>query len=99
FLMGFTILIDMGESSQSDFVFSQDLLESITDGVRLRLQQSNVPFDSLTTSVLPIRSVGVKGDYRTYEHPIELRVEYQGQRCRVPHQLMEDISKEIVNRI
>ena len=96
--MGFPILVDMRESSQPDFVFPQDSLESITEAIRQRLEQSAVPFDSLNMSVLPIRSVGVKGDYRTYEHPIELRVEYQGQRCHIPHQLTEDISREIVNR-
>jgi GMP synthase (glutamine-hydrolysing) len=96
--MGFPILVDMCESSQSGFVFPQDSLDSITNAIRQRLEQSAISFDNLNTSVLPIRSVGVKGDYRAYEHPIELRITCQGQRCHVPHLLIEDISREIVNR-
>jgi GMP synthase (glutamine-hydrolysing) len=96
--MGFPILVDMRESSQSDFVFPQDSLDSISEAIRQRLAQSAISFDNLNTSVLPIRSVGVKGDYRAYEHPIELRITYQGQRCHVPHVLIEDLSREIVNR-
>lgn len=96
--MGFPILVDMCESSEPDFVFPSSALESISETAHRHLVQAVVPFDQLELSVLPIRSVGVKGDYRAYEHPVELRVSSQGQRCHIPHQIMQEISREIVNR-
>lgn len=96
--MGFPILVDMRESSEPGFVFPRPSLDSIAATVHRHLAQAAVPYDQLNLSVLPIRSVGVKGDYRAYEHPVELRVEYCGQRCQIPHQVTEGISREIVNR-
>jgi GMP synthase PP-ATPase subunit len=96
--MGFPILVDMRESSESDFVFPRPSLDSIAAATQRHLAQATVPFDDLDLSILPIRSVGVKGDYRAYEHPVELRVTYHGQRCQIPHQVTEAISQEIVNR-
>lgn len=96
--MGFPILVDMRESSEPGFVFPQSSLDTIAAAVRRHITQAAAPCDRLNLSVLPIRSVGVKGDYRAYEHPVELRVEYRGQRCPLPHEVTEAISREIVNR-
>lgn len=96
--MGFPILIDMRESSEPDFKFPQNVLYSVANIVRQDLEQSRVAYSDLNVSVLPIRSVGVKGDYRTYEHPVEIRIKDQNRRCDIPHQLIGNISKEIANR-
>jgi GMP synthase (glutamine-hydrolysing) len=96
--MGFPILVDMRESCEPGFVFPAPSLDSIVATARRHCTQAAVLSDRLDLSVLPIRSVGVKGDYRAYEHPVELRVTYRGQRCQIPHQVTEALSREIVNR-
>ncbi len=96
--MGFPILVDMQESTEATFSFPPETLEQVTGSTRRILEEADVSFESLNVSVLPIRSVGVKGDYRAYEHPIELRIVDEGQRSHVPDQVLEDISKEIVNQ-
>jgi GMP synthase (glutamine-hydrolysing) len=54
--------------------------------------------------LLPIRSVGVMGDKRTYAHPIVLRLisSEDGMTAdwsRVPYELLETISNRIVNEV
>jgi len=97
--MGFPILIDFQDVSEPGFSFPQDVLSKIKEIVYERLQASEVHYTDLEVSVLPIRSVGVKGDYRTYEHPVEIRITTQDRRCNVSHDLLESISKEIGNKI
>jgi GMP synthase (glutamine-hydrolysing) len=96
--MGFPILVDMHESSDSEFMLPDAIQQHLHRTIEERLQLAGVGFDELATSVLPIRSVGVKGDYRTYEHPVEMRVTRHGKRCEIPHDITEAISTEIANR-
>lgn len=54
--------------------------------------------------LLPIRSVGVMGDQRTYAHPIVLRLinsedGMTADWARVPYELLETISNRIVNEV
>jgi len=54
--------------------------------------------------LLPIRSVGVMGDQRTYAHPIVLRLIQSedgmtADWARVPYDLLETISNRIVNEV
>jgi GMP synthase (glutamine-hydrolysing) len=54
--------------------------------------------------LLPIRSVGVMGDQRTYAHPIVLRLitsedGMTADWAKVPYQLLETISNRIVNEV
>ncbi|MEY4517905.1 MAG: synthetase, partial [Cyanobacteriota bacterium] len=54
--------------------------------------------------LLPIRSVGVMGDKRTYAHPIVLRfiTSEDGMTAdwaRVPYDMLETISNRIVNEV
>ena len=54
--------------------------------------------------LLPIRSVGVMGDERTYEHPVALRavVSTDGMTADwfpLPHDFLRDISNEIINKV
>jgi len=96
--MGFPILVDMRESSDPQFSLPDKIQQHLYRTIEERLQFAEVKYEKLMTSVLPIRSVGVKGDYRTYEHPVEIRVTQRGERCEVPHELTELISTEIANR-
>lgn len=97
--MGFPILIDMEESTDRQFCAPEIIQQHIREAVQKGLTQGGVSYGELRTSILPIRSVGVKGDYRTYEHPVEIRVlGADGLRCHVSHDVMETISIEIANR-
>jgi GMP synthase (glutamine-hydrolysing) len=54
--------------------------------------------------LLPVRSVGVMGDQRTYAHPIVLRLitsedGMTADWARVPYDLLESISNRIVNEV
>jgi GMP synthase (glutamine-hydrolysing) len=54
--------------------------------------------------LLPIRSVGVMGDQRTYAHPIVLRIVTSedgmtADWARIPYDVLEEISNRIVNEV
>ena len=54
--------------------------------------------------LLPVRSVGVMGDERTYKHPVALRavVSTDGMTAdwfRFPYDFLADISNEIINKV
>ncbi|MFM7572863.1 MAG: GMP synthase (glutamine-hydrolyzing), partial [Snowella sp.] len=54
--------------------------------------------------LLPVRSVGVMGDQRTYAHPIVLRLitsedGMTADWARVPYEVLEIISNRIVNEV
>lgn len=54
--------------------------------------------------LLPIKSVGVMGDERTYEHTIVLRIvtsvdAMTADWARIPHQILERISHRIINEV
>ena len=56
------------------------------------------------TVLLPIKSVGVMGDYRTYENVVAVRaVETQdfmtADWARIPHQVLATISNRIINEV
>ena len=96
--MGFPVLVDMAESAETDFSFSQELLQEINHTICNDLDDAGIVCDDVEASVLPIRSVGVKGDYRSYEHPVALRIINNNQRFYVSHQLMEEMSIKITNK-
>jgi len=54
--------------------------------------------------LLPIRSVGVMGDERTYEHVLALRAVdsvdgMTAQWSDIPHDILADISNSIINQV
>ena len=54
--------------------------------------------------LLPVRSVGVMGDERTYEHPVALRAVVSTDAMTAdwfpfPYDFLSDISNEIINRV
>ena len=95
--MGFPILIDMNES-RSDVAEASQRAADVDEWVRQWLESMGVAVSELKVSILPIRSVGVKGDHRTYEHPVQLWFGEDGHRSRISHELMEDLSRAITNR-
>ena len=56
------------------------------------------------TTILPSKSVGVKGDVRSYEHPIVLRAVISddamtAEWVRIPHEVLAEISNRILNEV
>ena len=54
--------------------------------------------------LLPVRSVGVMGDERTYEHPVALRAVVSTDAMtadwfRFPYDFLADVSNEIINKV
>ena len=54
--------------------------------------------------LLPVKSVGVMGDERTYEHPVALRavVSTDGMTADwfpLPHDFLAAVSNEIINKV
>lgn len=54
--------------------------------------------------LMPIRSVGVMGDQRTYAYPVVLRAVttedfMTAQWARLPYELLETVSRRIVNEV
>ncbi len=49
--------------------------------------------------VLPVRSVGIKGDAKAYEHPLCLAIRDEGGWVKLPDDLMESVSSRITNQV
>lgn len=71
------------------------------------LEEAKTLYDAIWQAgvvLLPVKSVGVMGDERTYEHPVALRavVSTDGMTAdwfHLPYDLMEKVSSDIINRV
>lgn len=97
--MGFPILINISEAIDTGYVFDDTRNKKIFKIVHDGLGSVSTLFDNIHSTVLPIKSVGVKGDYRSYEHPVELRIIKGNERANIPLEIIEEISKDITNGI
>jgi GMP synthase (glutamine-hydrolysing) len=88
---------------------TKDKLKMVADSdfiVREELIKANA-YDSvwqIFTAVLPVKSVGVMGDKRTYAHPIVLRAvtsedAMTADWARMPYELLAKISNRIINEV
>ena len=88
---------------------TEDKLRMVADSdfiVREELIKANA-YDSvwqIFTAVLPVKSVGVMGDKRTYAHPIVLRAvtsedAMTADWARMPYELLAKISNRIINEV
>jgi GMP synthase (glutamine-hydrolysing) len=88
---------------------TEDKLKMVADSdfiVREELIKANA-YDSvwqIFTAVLPVKSVGVMGDKRTYAHPIVLRAvtsedAMTADWARMPYELLAKISNRIINEV
>lgn len=80
--------------ADSDFIVREELLKAN--------QYDNVW--QILTALLPIKSVGVMGDKRTYAHPIVLRAvtsedAMTADWAKLPYDLLQRISSRIVNEV
>ena len=79
----------------------------LADAIFIEELRNNDLYDKVSQAFavfLPVRSVGVKGDARTYEHVIALRavetVDFMTARwARLPHEFLEKVSSRILNEV
>jgi GMP synthase (glutamine-hydrolysing) len=95
--MGFPILVDVDES-RSDVTDTNQKAADLDQWVLQWLEDRGMAVSEFQASILPIRSVGVKGDHRTYEHPVQMWFGEGGRRSHVSHELVEELSRAITNR-
>ncbi|MGA1866834.1 MAG: glutamine-hydrolyzing GMP synthase [Thermoplasmatota archaeon] len=81
---------------QDQDVMLKDLGESaeVQPGVEKGIREDTWGRENVRGSVLPVRSVGVKGDARSYEHPVALWVEGP-----VPWKELKLFSTRLINRV
>lgn len=87
----------------------QEKLKIVADSdfiVREELIKANAYNDvwQILTALLPVKSVGVMGDQRTYAHPVVLRAvtsedAMTADWAKLPYELLEKISNRIVNEV
>jgi len=63
------------------------------------LMENKIRYDTAQAFILPIKSVGVMGDSRTYEHPLCLRILRDGKILKIRHTVLESVSNELINQI
>lgn len=97
--MGFPILVDVQQSKATPIGITLADSTALIRWVEEWLKDRGVSVPSIEASVLPIRSVGVKGDHRTYEHPVQLSFWNNAGRSYIPDDVIEDLSRAITNRI
>jgi len=98
--MGFPILVDMAESYSALDETALKESSTIARWIEERLGDENwATYSHLDSSVLPIRSVGVKGDYRSYEHPVQITAWNNSSRAHISHDVIEDLSRSITNQL
>lgn len=49
--------------------------------------------------LLPVRSVGIKGDAKAYEHPLCLVIRERESWSKIPYDLLEEVSSRITNQV
>jgi GMP synthase (glutamine-hydrolysing) len=88
----------LAELRAADAIFTNEL---IAEGL---LNKEGAPLAQAFAALLPVRSVGVMGDQRTYEETIALRAvtsqDYMtADWARLPHELLARVSSRIVNEV
>jgi GMP synthase (glutamine-hydrolysing) len=79
----------------------------LADAIFIEELRNNDLYDKVSQAFavfLPVRSVGVKGDARAYEHVIALRavetIDFMTARwSRLPHEFLEKVSSRILNEV
>lgn len=106
--MGFPVLVSIREFEnpiERDNIVGYSTSERLTlvnnanELVKKILYENNIKYDILKTIFLPVKSVGVMGDARTYEYPMCLRILKKKKIVKIPYKVLEDISNEIINKI
>lgn len=60
---------------------------------------SEVEYDSAQCILLPIRSVGIKGDARSYEAPVNVIISHQSTWARVSYDVIEKLGFRLISEI
>lgn len=71
---------------------SQELLDEALAGLGIR-------HETALAVLLPVRSVGIKGDAKAYENPLCLVVRDKGTWGAIPYDTLEEVSSRITNQI
>ncbi len=58
-----------------------------------------VPHDRAECVILPLRSVGIKGDARSYECPVVVSIGERGEWARAPYPFLEQLSSRLTNEV
>ena len=63
------------------------------------LAAQTVPHDRAECVVLPLKSVGIKGDARSYESPVVVSIANEGRWAPVPYAFLENLSSRLTNEV
>ncbi len=106
--MGFPVLVPVREFEnpiERDNIVGSNtserlvLVNKANELVKKILKEYNIKYDVLKTIFLPVKSVGVMGDSRTYENPLCLRIIKNNRIAKIPYDVLEYVSNEIINKI
>lgn len=106
--MGFPVLVPIREfegAVERDNIVGYStnerliLVNKANELVKEILNEHDVKYDVLKAIFLPVKSVGVMGDSRTYENPICLRILKNNKIAKIPYDVLENISNELINKI
>ncbi len=67
--------------------------------LREELATHAVPHDRAECVILPLKSVGIKGDARSYESPVVVSIGQHGQWARAPYEFLEELSSRLTNEV
>ncbi len=67
--------------------------------LRQELRAHGVDHDRAECVILPLKSVGIKGDARSYESPLVVSIARGGRWARVPYRFLEQLSSRLTNEV
>ncbi len=63
------------------------------------LARHRIAHDRAECVILPLKSVGIKGDARSYESPVLVSIAKDGRWAPVPHEFLEELSSRLTNEV
>ncbi|HYM45793.1 MAG TPA: glutamine-hydrolyzing GMP synthase [Solirubrobacteraceae bacterium] len=81
---------------------SQERLDTVQAASRIleeELAAHGVSHDRAECVILPLKSVGIKGDARSYESPVAVSIAERGEWARVPYPFLEELSSRLTNEV
>ena len=76
-----------------------DLSEQVEEILKDELKKRRIRYDVAEAEIYNIKSVGVQGDNRSYDYPVQIKIRYKSGRFNWNNEFLTRLSTRITNQV